>query len=505
MKKIILSIIMCIMTLNILAQRCAVLEFKAGVGISQNDVDGISAIFITYFRPAGYTMVERTQIDKVIEEQGFQRSKMTQAQMVRVGEILNVSKIVVGDINVVMGQYNVDARVINVETGTISETEGATFATSSYRTNMQSIATKLAAKIAITPGAPVKPAPSSNTASKRRSEVKTIYGYLKVFPEELGMFQAEPTSVIAQINKQAMHGYNNWRIPTNEELSLMKANNYIGSGEYMTRENRKGIVLLVSDGDDYETTVQAEEQKREQERQEQERIAEEERKKKEPKTYTVNGVSFKMIPVAGGTFQMGSTTGDSDEQPVHQVTLSSFSIGETEVTQELWQAVMGSNPSSFRGSKLPVENVSWNDCQTFITKLNQLTGMTFRLPTEAEWEYAARGGNKCKGYTYSGSNTIDNVAWYDNNSSNKTHEVAMNNPNELGIYDMSGNVLEWCQDLYDSYGSRSQTNPKGPASGSDRVMRGGSWYGNATLCRVANRNSRAPTNTIDDFGLRLAQ
>ena len=275
------------MALSVEAQRCAVLEFKAGVGISQNDVDGISAIFITYFRPAGYTMVERTQIDKVIEEQGFQRSRMTQAQMVRVGQILNVSKIVVGDINVVMGQYNVDTRVINVETGTISATEGATFATSAYRASMQSVATKLAAKIAITPGKTVQaqPTPPAVPATPRtRNGVEVLYGYLKIFPNELGEFSSEPKSVIAQINKQAMHGYNNWRIPKEEELSLLRANNYLGRGQYMSKERDEGIVLLVTDGKDY-ATLQAEEQEREQARlrAEQERKAEQERRAAELK------------------------------------------------------------------------------------------------------------------------------------------------------------------------------------------------------------------------------
>lgn len=270
--RVIVMVLLSIMSLSLYSQRCAVLEFKAGVGISQADVDGISAIFITYFQPAGYTMVERTQIDKVIEEQGFQRSTMTQAQMVRVGQILNVSKIVVGDINVVMNQYNVDTRVINVETGTIAATEGATFATSSYRSSMQSVATKLAGKIAITPGATVSATPSVSTTPKKRTTVEVLYGYLKIFPNELGVFQAEPTSVIAQINKQAQHGYNNWRIPTNEELSLMRANNYLGSGEYMTRESKRGIVLLVTDGDDYQT-VQEQERKAAEERAKQERLA----------------------------------------------------------------------------------------------------------------------------------------------------------------------------------------------------------------------------------------
>ncbi|MBQ7741805.1 MAG: formylglycine-generating enzyme family protein [Bacteroidaceae bacterium] len=211
-----------------------------------------------------------------------------------------------------------------------------------------------------------------------------------------------------------------------------------------------------------------------------------------------------MIGVQGGTFQMGSTAGDSDEQPVHSVTLSSFSIGQTEVTQALWKAVMGSNPSYFKGDNLPVECVSWDDCQTFIQKLNQLTGEHFRLPTEAEWEFAARGGNKSKGYQYSGSNTLGNVAWYNDNSGRETHEVATKSPNELGIYDMSGNVREWCQDRFGYYSSSSQTNPTGPSSGSLRVYRGGSWFDYATYCRTAFRSYYTPTNTINFLGLRLA-
>ena len=224
----------------------------------------------------------------------------------------------------------------------------------------------------------------------------------------------------------------------------------------------------------------------------------------EPTTYTVNDVLFTMIPVEGGTFQMGSTTSNFDEQPVHQVTVSSFSIGQTEVTQALWQAVMGSNPSYYSGSNLPVEWVSWNDCQMFITKLNRLTGKTFRLPTEAEWEYAARGGKKSKGYTYSGSNTLDDVAWNYDNWPRRTKNVATKAPNELGIYDMSGNVFEWCQDWYGSYTSDSQTNPTGPTSGSYRVYRGGSWseFG---FCRVTLRYKGAPTSTRTDLGFRLAQ
>ena len=219
------------------------------------------------------------------------------------------------------------------------------------------------------------------------------------------------------------------------------------------------------------------------------------------KTYTVNGVSFKMIGVQGGTFQMGED--GSDVIPVHSVTLSSYSIGETEVTQALWKAVMGDNPSYSSGDNLPVENVNWHECQTFITKLNQLTGKTFRLPTEAEWEFAARGGTKSQGYTYSGSNTVGDVAWYDGNSSAKTHEVATKSPNELGIYDMSGNVQEWCQDWYDSYSSSAQTNPTGPDSGFYRVRRGGSWYSYAPSCSSVGHAYDHPNTKDRVNGLRL--
>ena len=223
------------------------------------------------------------------------------------------------------------------------------------------------------------------------------------------------------------------------------------------------------------------------------------------KVYTVKGVSFKMIAVKGGTFQMGIDDGYEWEKPVHQVTLSDYYIGETEVTQELWNAVMGSNPSKFTGNmQRPVEMVSWNDCQTFISKLNQLTGETFRLPTEAQWEYAARGGNKSKGYTYSGSNAIDDVAWYNDNSDRMTHPVKTKAPNELGIYDMSGNVWEWCSDWYGSYSSAAQTDPAGPSTGSGRVDRGGSWNYYAARCRVANRSSCTPEFSDGDLGLRRA-
>lgn len=226
-------------------------------------------------------------------------------------------------------------------------------------------------------------------------------------------------------------------------------------------------------------------------------------------TFTVNGVQFTMVEVGGGTFTMGATSEQGsdawdEEKPAHEVTLSDYYIGQTEVTQALWEAVMGSNPSDSKGGNLPVERVSWDDCQLFIQKLNQLTGKQFRLPTEAEWEYAARGGRKSRGYKYAGGNNIDSVAWCDGNSGNETHPVATKQANELGIYDMSGNVLEWCSDWCGDYTSSSQSDPQGSASGSFRVIRGGCYYNFARNCRVSYRISNTLDYRSGYLGLRLS-
>ena len=222
----------------------------------------------------------------------------------------------------------------------------------------------------------------------------------------------------------------------------------------------------------------------------------------------LNKLINNMVYVSGGTFTMGGTSeqgsdADDSEKPTHSVTLSSYYICKYEVTQALWRAVMGSNPSYFKGDNLPVEQVSWNDCQTFINRLNSYTGRNFRLPTEAEWEFAARGGNYSRHYKYSGSNYIGDVAWYTDNSGNRTHPVGTKQANELGLYDMSGNVYEWCSDWSGSYSSYSQSNPTGAASGSCRVLRGGCWYIVARYCRSSFRYDDAPGSGYYCLGLRL--
>ena len=230
----------------------------------------------------------------------------------------------------------------------------------------------------------------------------------------------------------------------------------------------------------------------------------------DPQIISVGNVSFTMVGIEGGTFTMGATYEQGNdvsysEKPVHQVNLSSYYIGETEVTQALWEAVMGSNPSFYKGSNRPVEQISWNDCQEFIQKLNQKTGRKFRLPTEAEWEFAARGGINSHGYKYSGSNNLKEIAWFTHNSSNQTHDVKTKKANELGLYDMSGNVWEFVQDWNGEYQSSEQSNPVGPSSGSYRMCRGGSFIIGDWYCRVSNRTDLRHGNLSDrDLGLRLA-
>ncbi len=220
---------------------------------------------------------------------------------------------------------------------------------------------------------------------------------------------------------------------------------------------------------------------------------------------------FRMLHLPGGTFRMGSPPGidnSDNERPDHDVTLSDFWLGELPVTQDLWQVVMGSNPANFKGSRRPVETVSWNEAQAFIQKLNRLTNKTYRLPTEAEWEYAARGGNTGAGFQYAGSDLLPQVGWYHGNSDGQTHEAGLLLPNELGLYDMSGNVWEWCQDLWHENYEGAPEDGSAWEKGGDRpgrVLRGGSWGSNDNNCRTANRLSIEPDDRYGNVGFRLAQ
>lgn len=227
---------------------------------------------------------------------------------------------------------------------------------------------------------------------------------------------------------------------------------------------------------------------------------------------TSKGVDYPMILVEAGTFKIGATAEmqmvtPSEEQPSHNVTITKdYYLGKTEVTQELWEAVMGSNPSAIKeGKNLPVINVSWDDCQAFIKKLNELTGKQFRLPTEAEWEYAARGAKKTKSLQFCGSIYVDHVAWYKSNSRGTLNPVGAMDKNEMGFHDMGGNVWEWCQDGHFTYPVEAQKDPC-PEADSTRtyVIRGGGWNSGQSDCRYTSRSSYSATSNNADIGLRLA-
>lgn len=222
-----------------------------------------------------------------------------------------------------------------------------------------------------------------------------------------------------------------------------------------------------------------------------------------------NVLDIPMVLVEGGTFEMGGMEvyGEQcypDEFPRHTVSLNDYYIAQYEVTQELYEFVMGYNPSHFEGDSLPVDNISWVDAKTFIFELNKMTGKNYRLPTEAEWEFAARGGRWSEGYNYSGGDDIKELGWCDGNSRRRTHQVGTKKPNELGIYDMSGNVYEWCQDRYALYKGGEQINPQGPDYGKARVMRGGSWRSEPRNCRNTYRSSEDYESRILNVGIRLA-
>lgn len=222
--------------------------------------------------------------------------------------------------------------------------------------------------------------------------------------------------------------------------------------------------------------------------------------------FKVNGVEFKMMEVKGGTFRMGcdSQEARNDEMPIHFVSLSDYYIAQTEVTQELWTAVMTHNPSKFKGAQFPVEQVSWNDCQIFINKLNAITGQRFRLPTEAEWEYAAKGGNRTDGFLFAGNNQAEAVAWHNANANHSTHAVAQLKPNEALLYDMSGNVWEWCADWSANYPDANLNNPTGAARGTHRIIRGGAYNDNPRELRTTTRNRVKPEEKFSLLGFRLA-
>ncbi|MEM9936401.1 MAG: SUMF1/EgtB/PvdO family nonheme iron enzyme [Bacteroidota bacterium] len=326
-------------------------------------------------------------------------------------------------------------------------------------------------------------------AAKEQDSLEGYQGYLREFPE--GEFV-----LLAERAQERKRKASNRRKEKQHRKEKVQA--YVEEGESLFQE------------EDYEGAIECWEEALEiakgTEKKEIEKKLTEAKEKQKPKSHPLlQEIGIEMITIEGGSFMMGSEDYD-DEKPIHEVSLSTFQLAKTPITQQQWENVMGKNPYSFKGcSDCPVEYISWDDAHEFLQKLHQQTGQSFHLPTEAQWEFAARGGNLSKGYTYAGSNDSNEVAWYSKNAGNKTHPVGQKKPNELGLYDMSGNVWEWCQDWYDSYPSGSQTDPTGPTSGAGRVRRGGSWYSSASVLRVAYRHRDDPSDRNVNLGFRPAR
>lgn len=343
-----------------------------------------------------------------------------------------------------------------------------------------------------------------SVANAQNKALVTRNNAMHVFPYDIDSI-ADAQNAVNKANEEEKFGYCTWRIPTKEELQTLKNDSIIESDTlYVASDGLSvGRIRLVTKDAECEV-VKAKKKE------------EEERYKARPRAYTVNGVRFIVQYVKGGTFMMGATPEQEKsaynvEKPAHEVTLDDFYIGKYEVTQDLWIAVMGEDPEIIRawnrygrGDNYPAYMVSWDDCKVFIEKLNKITGAKFRLPTEAEWEYAARGGLKSKKYKFSGSNNVNDVAWY-----NRTivgygpMPVGMKLPNELGIYDMSGNVWEWCEDVFGRYTEEPQINPIRNSPGVNHVLRGGSWTRSSRLSRVSNRGYNKTDARYNFNGFRL--
>lgn len=343
-----------------------------------------------------------------------------------------------------------------------------------------------------------------SVANAQNKALVTRNNAMHVFPYDIDSI-ADAQNAVNKANEEEKFGYCTWRIPTKEELQTLKNDSIIESDTlYVASDGLSvGRIRLVTKDAECEV-VKAKKKE------------EEERYKARPRAYTVNGVRFIVQYVKGGTFMMGATPEQEKsaynvEKPAHEVTLDDFYIGRYEVTQDLWIAVMGEDSLLTRtwnrygrGDNYPAYMVSWDDCKIFIEKLRKLTGAKFRLPTEAEWEYAARGGVKSKNYKFSGSNDANDVSWY-NRSIPKygPMPVGMKLPNELGIYDMSGNVWEWCEDVFGRYTEEPQINPIRNSPGVNHVLRGGSWTRSSRLSRVSNRGYNKTDARYNYNGFRL--
>lgn len=450
-------------------EKLAVVDFAEQGEIKSHQAGQIVANLFGAALSDKYTLLERMQINKIIAEQRFSVSDLVSNnnEASKLGKLLGADKLVVGNVAALGDTITVDARVVDVSSGEWSER--AYIYCSGLGEIPKNLPTLLSKMKLLGDGGVSAPMPThaSGPLSMRDQTFSSLLSRAYAALKSNDFDQAE------KLAKEASEipGYKD-----NQDISYLLMQIKQQRNEYMNQNNKD-------------------------------------------KNMTIPGLNMQFVYVAPGSFQMGSNDGENDEKPAHSVTISNgYWIGKYEVTQSEYQSVMGNNPSDCKGGNKPVQNVNWHDAGSFCQKLTEREraagrlppGYEYRLPTEAEWEFAARGGNQNKGYKYSGSDNLDNVAWYDSNSGNQTYEVGAKSANELGIYDMSGNVWEWCLDNcnYNS-GVITDTYRDGVVDplcriGSYRVNRGGSWGGGAGGCRVANRNYDLPAFRFYRLGFRVA-
>lgn len=539
MKRIFSVVLMLLVAFSLSAQtkqNTVVMDLKPGDGIDKTMVDGVTAIFLMNFYNPAFVVRDQTQVVSAALSQGLDPETLTDEQIVAVSQNIGLDEVLVGSLSDDGTNLTVEIRMINVPSAKIRATDKASWKKGTpYRDPVKGLASRLQSQVgkpmpadAVPVVAPVQQPepqpepqaqqqPAQQDAAPSADSPVTLYGFLVVFPQDLGVYNAEPKFVIAGINADCAYGRSDWRLPTQEEMSLMKANAARIPGltdiPYMTSDGSLSGTLRLVASNSVQQPVQ-----------QQPAVtpppaaapvpapvpapAVQPAAPAVPETgfldgiLYVKGVEYPMVYVAGGTYDMGNDL-FSDQRPVHSVTLDAFYMGKYEVTQALWTAVMGSNPSYNEGPTFPVEKVTWEDCQLFIKKLNELVGMEFKMPTESQWEYAARGGNQSKGYEYSGSNLSGEIGWNAANSGGETHPVGLMLPNELGIHDLSGNVMEWCSDYYGHYPSEPQTNPAGAVSGATRVVRGGCWHNDPMFGKVDYRSQVPQTSQSSNLGFRI--
>lgn len=533
-------------------QNTVVMDLKPGAGIDKTMVEGVTAIFLMNFYNPAFVVRDQTQIVSAAVSQGLDPASLTDEQIVAVAQSAGLDEVLVGNLTDDGTNMIVEMRMINVPSAKIRATDKATWAKGTpYRDPVKAMANRMQSHVgkpvpadAVSVVPPVQQQPAPQPAAQQQPAQQeapaadapvTLYGFLVVFPQDLGMYNAEPKFVIAGINADCAYGRSDWRLPTMEEMSLMKANAAripgLTDGEYMTSDgSQTGILRLVASNAVQQQPVQQQPAPQPAQQPVQQQpvavtpppaaapvavpVAVQTPQPAAPEVsavpntgffngvLVVNGVEYPMVYVTGGTYNMGNDL-FSDQKPVHAVTLNAFYMGKYEVTQALWEAVMGSNPSYNEGKNLPVEKVTWEDCQLFLQKLNALVGQNFKLPTEAQWEFAARGGNFSKGYEYCGSNLSGEIGWNAANSGGETHPVGLMLANELGLHDMSGNVMEWCSDYYGHYPSEPQTNPTGAVSGATRVVRGGCWHNDPMFGKVDYRSQVPQGSRSSNLGFRI--